>query len=78
MSGYVERPDEQLASLMHISEEVCWLQQEQDLSAHNGDDRSTADLCSQKTILMIQLGAAELNRLPFFDTLCGYCVVAAS
>lgn len=56
-------------SLLYISEEVCWLQQEQDLSANNSDDRSTADLCSWKTILMIQLSVAEFNCIPlFFDT----------
>lgn len=49
---------------MLISEEVCWLQQKADQCANNSDDRATADLCSWKTIRMIQLSVAALNCMP--------------
>lgn len=63
---------------MRISEEVCWLQLEQDLSVNNSDDGSTADLCSQKTILMIQLHVAESNCMPLFWHIQFYCAVVGS
>lgn len=37
-------------------------------ACNNSDDRSTADPCSWKTILMIQCTVGELNYHRFFDT----------
>lgn len=77
-SEWVHGEAQWVASLMRISEEVCWLQQEQNLSANNSDDRSAADLCSWKTILMIQLRVAELNGMTLLTHIFVYCAVVAS
>ncbi len=66
-------------SLRGISEEVCWLQQEEDLSANNSDDRNTADLCSWKTIWLIQLSVAKFNYTLLsrhIEILCGCAIVS--